>query len=562
MSEEIEQELTLDDLDYYWMSNGLPVFMANREDICEVVESFGFNIYYLLGNIEKTTKATPPSNATGAGYNGYKPPTAAPPVTVTIANMQLFKVVNNFIGRSVTLSAESFDPQFIAVEEEASYSMPGIPYILIDKLDQFFRLVDAQHGSESIVMLTYDLEKEGPEGWGILVPDQTNTAVHCNYDPNSIAEVKPDNVMIVGSVHSHPGMSAYASGTDHKDQADFDGIHITFGWQKSVQNGATQYYAEMQMSGQAYKLDIEDVFEDYIIEKAPDPEVVGWTDKVKKALPPNTVGGSKTLAYPIPTSGTQQPATQLGTAEHKKKQALSFRCIPEFNLEDNAIIIAELDDEQNKLFTCPSCQSTLDEYDIFDGSCCVCDVPIAEKNTNVATLLENLGYYCTRNHIDKNAPAYLWCRDTNNSDFIIRLTPTTLINSIFGNSDLNDSYVVLEDSLLNDQDSVLDDNIFTLCCGRTLEEAQLLCYCNVQILTSDFIDFEEETKTVQVYDLTTKCSSCEYFYDEHCPEYIKLVGNFANNRSLHPESFEEAISIQDCGSYIPYSSDLNSHLEA
>ena len=549
MSEEIEQELTLDDLDYYWMSNGLPVFMANREDICEVVEYFGFNIYYLLGNIEKTTTTTPPSNTT---YKAANTPAPAA-VKVTTSNMQLFKVVNNFVGRTVAPSAESFDPLFIAVEEEATYNMPPIPHILVDKLDQFFRLVDAQHGSESIVMLTYDLEKEGSEGWGILVPDQTNTSVHCNYDPNSIAEVKPDNVMIVGSVHSHPGMSAYASGTDHKDQADFDGIHITFGWQKSVQNGATQYYAEMQMAGQAYKLDIEDVFEDYVVEKAPDPEVVAWTGKVKKALPPSTVGGSLT-----PANGTHQAATQAGITDHRKKQALSFRCIPEFNLEDNAIIVAELDDEQNKLFTCPSCQTTLDEYDIFDGSCCVCDVPIAEKNTNVATLIDNLAYYCTRNGIDKKAPAYLWCRDANNADFIIRLTPTTLLNSIFTDPHLDDSYMILENTL----ESVVDDDIFTVCCGRTLRDAEQLCYCNVQILTSDFVDFEEETKKIQVYDLSTGCPNCEFFYDTHCPEYIKLIEKFVNNRSTDPYSFEEAISIQECNSYLPYSANTYNPLEA
>ena len=549
MSEEIEQELTLDDLDYYWMSNGLPVFMANREDICEVVEYFGFNIYYLLGNIEKTTTTTPPSNTT---YKAANTPAPAA-VKVTTSNMQLFKVVNNFVGRTVTPSAESFDPLFIAVEEEATYNMPPIPHILVDKLDQFFRLVDAQHGSESIVMLTYDLEKEGSEGWGILVPDQTNTSVHCNYDPNSIAEVKPDNVMIVGSVHSHPGMSAYASGTDHKDQADFDGIHITFGWQKSVQNGATQYYAEMQMAGQAYKLDIEDVFEDYVVEKAPDPEVVAWTGKVKKALPPSTVGGSLT-----PTNGTHQAGTQAGITDHRKKQALSFRCIPEFNLEDNAIIVAELDDEQNKLFTCPSCQTTLDEYDIFDGSCCVCDVPIAEKNTNVATLIDNLAYYCTRNGIDKKAPAYLWCRDANNADFIIRLTPTTLLNSIFTDPHLDDSYMILENTL----ESVVDDDIFTVCCGRTIQDAEQLCYCKVQILTSDFVDFEEETKKIQVYDLSTGCANCEFFYDTHCPEYIKLIEKFVNNRSTDPYSFEEAISIQECNSYLPYSANTYNPLEA
>lgn len=206
------------------------------------------------------------------------------------------------------------------------------------------------------------------------------------------------------------------------------------------------------------------------------------------------MGGSKTLAYPIPTSGTQQPTTQPGTADYENKRALSLRNLPDFKLEDNAIIVAELNEENTKIYSCPSCQSTLDEYDIFDGSCCVCHIPIAEKNINVATLLENLGYYCTRNRIDKNVPAYLWCKDSKNVDFIIRLTPTTLINSIFGNSHLDDPYVILEDSLVNDGHGLLDDNIFTLCCGRTLQDAQLLCYCSTQILTSDFIDFEEETK--------------------------------------------------------------------
>ena len=73
--------------------------------------------------------------------------------------------------------------------------------------------------------------------------------------------------MIVGSVHSHPGMPAYASGTDHADQADFDGVHITFGWQNNVNSGATQYHIELQVSGESYTLKPEDVFEGYTLQK-------------------------------------------------------------------------------------------------------------------------------------------------------------------------------------------------------------------------------------------------------------------------------------------------------
>ena len=559
MSEEIQQELTLDDLDYHWMSNGIPVFMANRQDICEVVEYFGFNIYYLLGNIEKTTKTTPPSTSTGAGYNGYKPPTAAPAVTVTTANMQLFKVVNNFIGRSVTLSAESFDPQFIAVEEEASYSMPGIPYVLIDKLDQFFRLVDAQHGSESIVMLTYDLEKEGPEGWGILVPDQTNTAVHCNYDPNSIAEVKPDNVMIVGSVHSHPGMSAYASGTDHKDQADFDGIHITFGWQKSVQNGATQYYAEMQMSGHAYKLDIEDVFEDYIIEKAPDPEVVAWTDKVKKVLPPSTVGGlksEKTLA----TQATTHP-TPNGIPKDTKVNPHAWRdilqYISNFNVEPNAIILAEVDIDlsvPNSSTFCPCCGTVIDDYDLFNNCCESCLIPIIQKDTPIESVIEELAYYTAKYRIDSNVPAYMWGKDNLNQEFIIRITPTTLLDSI---SDIN---IIEKEILEDDISSTNHSEDLTVCCGRSYSDALALCVCEPEILVSDLDEFDTHTRSINVYNLSSNCSSCEFYYDVACPSYKNLLKHFVSNEySLNLELITNKIDDTDCPVYTPYSSTDNTY---
>ena len=44
--------LTLDDFNYFWMSNGAPCFIANNWDvvdnICESIESLGFQIYYLI----------------------------------------------------------------------------------------------------------------------------------------------------------------------------------------------------------------------------------------------------------------------------------------------------------------------------------------------------------------------------------------------------------------------------------------------------------------------------------------------------------------------------------
>lgn len=226
MTLQTKNSYTLDDVNHFWAEDGLPVFFGDREDIFDIAESIGFQIYYVLSN--KIIKPGTTSNKNTNNNNKNKTNFAgvmAPP-TPDKKTMCSYKVCNNFVGRTVQEVPFTFSDEYIEVKPSAHYSMPLIPTVIVDKLDQFFRLVDDQHGTESIVMLTYDMDKEGPEGWGVLVPDQENTATHCNYDPHSIAEMKPDNIMIVGSVHSHPGMSAYASGTDHADQADFDGIHI------------------------------------------------------------------------------------------------------------------------------------------------------------------------------------------------------------------------------------------------------------------------------------------------------------------------------------------------
>ena len=273
-----ETTITLEDLNYFWMPNGAPCFIADQDNFCEIVESLGFSIYYLFTNEQKIEKKTSTT---------YKSPAPGSPTVPTTQSYdiihntpKLFKVVSNFVGRSVSESTDPLPEHFAPLEEECLYNLPLIPYDIVQKLDEFFRLVHAKHGTESIVLLTFDQTKQGSDGWGVLVPEQTNTAAHCNYNAESVLEIKPEDAIIVGSVHSHPEMPAYASGTDHADQADFDGIHITYGWQKSVNNGATQYHLELQMSGKSFKMDVEDVFEGFNIKKDPDPEVVGWSEQV------------------------------------------------------------------------------------------------------------------------------------------------------------------------------------------------------------------------------------------------------------------------------------------
>lgn len=553
-----QPELTFDDLDVIWMEDGLPCFYANYENICEIVESFGFNIYYLIANQKREIKSTSNTGGTVTYNNNNKTANVTPPAVI-VNNFTLFKVVNNFVGRSVTQAAPALpSDQFIDIEQQCSYTMPPIPHVLIDKLDQFFRLVDAQHGTESIVMLTYDTDKQGSEGWGILVPDQTNTSVHCNYDPDSIAQIKPDNVMIVGSVHSHPGMAAYASGTDHADQADFDGIHITFGWQKSVNNGATQYYIELQMAGQSYKLDPEDVFEDYMVDKAPDPEVVGWTDKVKKFSPPIT-GGTVTLtpgeAYQTPrlsdTTKTQV-STEVGTNHKSGYKNRDFINYPSHiaqvvfetpQLDVDSLVICEPLENANDRNTllCPGCFATVTRHSInVNNGCLVCDIPLSEPDTSAEELVWTMVDYCRDRNIPIDCALYFMTPDQTGAQMLLRITPGTMQEFVHGKWDNPTSA---------DSDSLYDN---TLCCSSDPRN----CYCENQVLPIDSVDFDNFLGSVPLYKISSRCNSCTHYYDVACPKYSEAVVDFIEHKKIRKElDYEQTIDGDECTQYKPYLDD-------
>jgi len=552
-SEDSEDLFTLEDLNHIWMEDGLPLFFDDYPNICDIVESLGFSIYYIIANQAVEVK---PASTGSVTYTATAKP-YTPPTPIINRSTKIFKVVNNFVGRSVSISNPSLPNTYIDMEEEAVYNMPAIPHLLVEKLDQFFRLIDAQHGTESIVMLTYDLNKQGPEGWGILVPDQTNTSVHCNYDPDSIARIKPDDVIIVGSVHSHPGMAAYASGTDHADQADFDGIHITFGWQKSVNNNATQYYAELQMSGKSYKLNIDDVFEDPVIDKAPDPEVVGWTDKVKKVTPPSTVGGLTPTQIPA-TLEPKRESTQNGTAVITPPNLFKWKDIlkdyASFSVEPNAFIVAEVDlnlSNPNSTSFCPCCGTVIDDYDLFNNCCSICYIPVIQKDTPIESLFEEMTYYFTRYRLDTKVPLYLWGSTEDNAEFLIKVTPNTLYESVTYNED-NFDYLL--------ENTVEQKDLHTLCCNQTYEQAIATCICEPQILATDYEEFDKYTKEINIYDTTSNCSSCQFYYDHACPFYKdSLISFISNEYYINLDLLSESISHFNCDSFVPYSNTYSTY---
>ncbi len=557
-------QVTLDQLKHFWMPSGVPCFIADRSDICDVVEEMGFQIYYLLGNDVKETK--PSANTTTAtqtkayGYGAttytYNAP-ANPPAPIITKKAKLFKVVNNFVGRSISISEDGLPDDFLSVKESCEYTMPAIPNVIVDKLDQFFRLVHSQHGTESIVILTYDMNATGPEGWGVLVPDQTNTAAHCKYDADSIAELKPENVMIVGSVHSHPEMSAYASGTDHADQADFDGLHITYGWQKSQNNGATQYHLELQMSGQNYTLRPEDVFENVVLLKEPDPDVVEWSGKVKKAYPPFSAG-----VLP-PATTLPQSTLQAGASSYRDhaKTASAKDTVSELKLPNNAIIVGEIQLTGEDKGSCPSCDFAVDIHDMNSHCCSVCDIPLVSFTDGMDEICRKVHGYMVKRRIDITSPIYLWGYDEkDNRDFIIAITDEYEFHSAKYSSE----YLDLGNSALQEfktshwdyhTDHGDDDDFWdphaetrTICCGTPMSRAYTDCECVAMLFKEDLIDFDIAFRDIDIYDEYSNCYNCTFYHTTRCPSFKNLITEFIQEKNeFVPENHKGRIS--DCSNY-------------
>lgn len=527
-----DQQISLQDLTYFPLPNGTFCFVADRDNIEEIVESLGFQIYYLIAH-QKTVDKTKSSTTTT--YQQGKPVTTNVEPTY-IFNAKIFKVVNNFVGRSVTPVEEDFGVEIASVEEEASYSMPPIPKIIIDKLDEFFRLVHAKHGTESIVLLTYDTTKEGSDGWGVLVPDQTNTAAHCKYDPDSVAALKEDHIMIVGSVHSHPEMPAYASGTDHDDQSDFDGVHITYGWQRSVSNGATQYHIELQIAGNSYSLKIEDVFESYTINKEPDPDVIVWSDKVKKSLPPSPSQAG------VITSYNNQAYIPGGTRFVEKRVPF----FPFDKMEYNGLLAAEIDTTGSGTMICPACQVSLFKNEIGDGKGCPgCDIALVPINLPIQETITCLDKYQEARKLDTHIPYYLWIYDvTTTLDCIINLKPKDEIVEYDDKplsllEEADDIPLTATDDYEEDEYDSFGWREKTLCCGVELNDYSQFCNCEKTVLGDFVIDFDEKLSDLNqhTYLNGSICEGCAHYYVASCTPYREAVVKFAIDGSVPEQPF-------------------------
>ncbi len=393
-SQEPEEEISAHNIIWGWTDSGIPIVVADSIDILDHMDNQmdDFTFYYLIATkiTERTEYNVRVKNQAGTliHHNEY---------TFNEAKPAIFKVAKALFGWSVTEVDEDL-LQHVGLSPMANhygFNLPLIPKALLLKVDNFLRLADQKHHCESILILTFDPEcvdevtgEYLAEGWGVLVPNQENSAAHCQYDPSSIIDDKPDHVVIVGSIHSHPGMAAYASGTDHKDQADFDGIHITFGW---YGRGPTEYYAEFQMQGQSWRVYPNDLFEPWVEIDENNEEINKWVEKVvhkqdaaSKAQATNLslyqktmkTGGSTTGvdtidvgSYDLGASGLSGYKDVHQVAWERRGANWTFDSALEEIDFNKYIIIADLVENE---YSCPVCFKSLNNMETDNRRCSRC----------------------------------------------------------------------------------------------------------------------------------------------------------------------------------------------
>lgn len=274
---------TYDGLSFVRLPDNSFLFIGNDDKIIEKVLSLGLQTFYVLG--EAQVSRTEP--------NGIKKLTKIP---------RMYRVIYSIMGLA-TIEVSCDEVPLPKLEHKGAYSMPPIPMVMLKRVEALLRAIYAEHKTEGVVVLTFDTSKDDSTGWGFVVPKQSNTPAHCHYEPDTVMDQLGPNDAIVGSIHSHPMMSAHASGTDHNDQAEFDGLHITFGWRS---DDRVEYHIEWQAGPCNFSVDPDVAFE-----RAPlpelDEELQHWMEEqVSKAT-------TTTTTYSANRGGAGGGGTNAGT---------------------------------------------------------------------------------------------------------------------------------------------------------------------------------------------------------------------------------------------------------
>jgi hypothetical protein len=160
---------------------------------------------------------------------------------------------------------------------------PKVPQAILECVVGFFDRVYALHQSESVVLLLWDL---GAKKYKVFVPDQEATVYESWSGRRSPEDVRykvptdlPARHLVVGDIHCHGNMAAFASWTDCHDEVHRDGVHVVVG---KIENEPPEFHLEMAIDGHRFVMEMDDLFTSYKKRGKTVPKK--WIDKVAVKL--------------------------------------------------------------------------------------------------------------------------------------------------------------------------------------------------------------------------------------------------------------------------------------
>jgi len=133
------------------------------------------------------------------------------------------------------------------IQCHAKMNIPKIPGIIYAQLFDFFKEVYHQHRAEGLAIIYYNSKSKK---FKVHIPVQAVNGAAVNVENGY--QIHIPNYQPVCSIHSHPGFSAFHSGTDTHDEEDFDGLHITVG---EVDSEAHMIVASIASNGYRVQVD-------------------------------------------------------------------------------------------------------------------------------------------------------------------------------------------------------------------------------------------------------------------------------------------------------------------
>jgi PRTRC genetic system protein A len=168
-----------------------------------------------------------------------------------------------------------------------SFRYPRVKTLLLETVIGFFHRVYQLHHSEAVVLLIWDMVGAR---YRLLVPEQEagvwmyRDGTRSPEDVRYRTPVLPPGQLLVGDLHSHGDMDAYASWTDQADERYRDGIHGVVG---RISREPPEFHLELAVDGHRFPLPFGQVFEGYGRRRAATPRT--WLDRVKvKTLTPRS----------------------------------------------------------------------------------------------------------------------------------------------------------------------------------------------------------------------------------------------------------------------------------